>query len=278
MAAKGGGSQPASGPVYTNDQWSINQANQLRNQQFQQAQLEANRARAMNQGRQWGQEMFGHGTMPRLREGRTQEQSDMLAQRRGTTQAAGQRSGATQDILNRYQNQLGGYTAPENAAMRQRAYESFQNQSQTDQRNLQRSQANNFVSGPAAAAQIARLGAANSASAANAERDMMLNDITNRQNMLDKYAQANAGAEGTEWQRYTDALGNEENTGNRIQDLERSAQEYNNQQYNRETAGQVQAMLGQMGLSSGDWASAAQSAIANQQMQSAMNTGSSGKK
>lgn len=278
MAAKGGGSQPASGPVYTNDQWSINQSNQLRNQQFQQAQLEANRARAMNQGRQWGQEMFGHGTMPRLREGRTQEQADMLAQRRGTTAVAGQRSGATQDVLNRYQSQLGGYTAPENAAMRQRSYESFQNQSQTDQRNLQRSQANNFVSGPAAAAQIARLGAANSASAANAERDMMLNDIQNRQNMLDKYAQANAGAEGTEWQRYTDALGNEEATGNRIQDNERSAQEYNNQQYNRETAGQVQAMLGQAGLSSGDWASAAQSAIANQQMQSAMNTGSSGKK
>lgn len=276
--AKGGGQQPASGPVYTNDQWSINQANQLRNQQFNQAVLEANRNRSMQQGRQWGQEMFGQGTLGRLREGRTQEQADMLAQRRAGTQAAGQRSAYSQDALNRYQQNLGGYSSPQYAALRQRAYEGFQNQAATDTRNLQRAQANNFVTGPAAAAQIARLGMGQAAESARAERDLMIADIDKQRESLDKYAQFNQGLEGTEWQRYSQALGEEEATANRLQEWERQGAQYNNQQAMKEKAGQVQAMLGMMGLSSGDWASATQSAIANQQMQNAMNTGSSGKK
>lgn len=273
---KGGGQSGGQQPVYAHDQNAINQQNQIQQQQFYQAQLEANRNRAMQQGRVWGQSMFAHGSMPRLQEGRSQEQSDLLANRRAISDVAGQYSAPTQNILSRYQQTLGGYTSPQYDAARAQAYKGFQQQGMTDQRNLLRAQGNNFVSGPAAAAQIARLGAAQSANAADAEQKIMLANIGNQQQQLNAYNQANQQAESDAWNRQQQALGAQEQTQGNIENWERQAQQYNNQQYNRETAGQMQSMLGMMGMSQGDLASAAQSAIAAQQMNQAMNQGNQG--
>lgn len=274
----GGGQQPASGPVYSHDQQAVNQEQQLRNQQFYQAQLEANRARAAQQGRQLGQEFFGHGTMPRLREGRSQEQADLIAARRAQADYAGQRSGQMQDTLNRQYEGLGGYTSPEYQALHSQAMEGFQNQAATSQRELQRAQANNRVSGAAAAAQIARLRQGTNAAAAQAERDLMIKNIDEQQRRLGAYQGALSGAEGTEWQRQQQAQSGLEGITSATQADELQRQQYNNNAYNRETAGQLQAILGQQGISGGDWASAAQSAIAQQQMNQATSPNGGGKK
>lgn len=254
------------------------QANQLRAMQLQQAQLEANRTRAMNQGRNLGRELFGHGTLPRLTEGRSQEQADMLANRRAVQDVAGQRSGGMQDIAARRYAGLEGFTAPENAALRQRAYEGFRGQVATGQRALQRAMGQNRVFGDAAVAGLANFQRSANAEAAKAERDLMIQNIAEKQNRLGQYEQSLAGMEGTEWGRLQQALQGTEGLQQTISADELNRQMYNNQQFQREKAGQLQAMLGTMGLAAGDWSTAARSALANQQMQGALNTGSTGGK
>lgn len=275
---KGGGGQQQPQAMYTNDPRAIQQANQLRDAQFQQSILESNRGRALEQGRQMGNEIFGTGTLPRVQQGRAQEQADFLANRRAISQVAGQRSGQMQDVLAQREAGLGGYTSPEYGAMRQKAYEGFQNQMQTGLRGLARAQGNNRVSGAAAAAQNARFQQSGAASAAQAERDLMLQNINERQNRLGQYEQSLTGAEGTEWNRLQQALQGEEGTMNQIRGDELGREQFNIGQLQREKAGQLQSMLGMAGLSAGDWASGVRSAIAGNQMQSAMAPGGGGGK
>lgn len=275
--AKGGNTQPAQGPVYGHDQQAIDFEGQLRNQQLNQSMIDANRQRYADLGRGMGQEYFGHGTMPRVQEGRTQEMSDLLGNYRALNDVAGQRSGATQDVLNRQYAGLGGYTAPQYGALRQQAYQGFQNQMATGQRDLLRSQANNRVTGDAAQAGMQRFQQQGAAAAANAERDLMVNNIQEQQNRLNAYNQNLQGVEGTQWGRQTQALEGLRGLTQSTEADELSRQQYNNQQYNRETAGQLQSMLGMMGLGAGDLSTSVRTALAQQQMTGALNGGGGGK-
>lgn len=271
-----GGSQPASGPVYTNDPMAMQMQNQMRQQQMTQSMIDANRENYMRKGRALGQELFGHGTLPRINENRTQEMADLLAGRRATADYAGSRSAGTQDVLDRRYAGLGGYSSPEYGALRQRAYEGFQNQVATGKRDLLRSQAANRVSGDAATAGLKRYMDTANAEAARAERDIMLADINERQNRLGAYEQSLGSAEGNEWARQMQANDALQQLTQGIEADELARQQYNNQQFQREKAGQLQAMLGYAGIGAGDLSTGVRTALANQQMQSAMNSGGGG--
>lgn len=267
---------PASGPVFTNDPMAMQMQGQMRQQQMTQAMIDANRENYMRKGRALGQELFGHGTMPRINEGRTQEMSDILAGRRATADYAGTRSGGVQDVLDRRYAGLGGYSSPEYGALRSRAYEGFQNQVKTGQRQLMQQQAANRVGGGTAAAGMARFMQGANAEAAKAERDLMIADITERQNRLGQYEQSLTGAEGTEWGRQMQANDALQQLTQQIEQDELARQQYNNQQFQREKAGQLQAMLGYAGIGAGDLSTGVRTALANQQMQGALNSGGGG--
>jgi hypothetical protein len=263
--------------VYTNDPWSINMNNQMQQQNFHQAQIDAQRAKAMREGRAMGQEYFGHGTLPRLREGRSQEQADLLAQRYGIAGVAGNRSGDVQDVLARRRSMLGGYNSQQFDALRQRGMDQINNQVSTAQDAVRRAQGLNPRNPAAAAAQLAQIEKDAMGDVANLQRDLFIDDIDFRNQMLSNFEQSATGAEFNEWNRQMQAQSALESLQSQIANEELQREMYNNQQFQKEKAGQLQSLMGSLGLGASDYGTTAQLYLANQGMQNALNTGGGGK-
>ena len=168
---------------------------------------------------------FAEGKLGRLDAGRSTEMTDIIAKKK-----AG----------------LGGITAEENQALRDRGVQGIQRGTQTALRQLRGFQGASGVRGGGAVTQQAGILKSGIQSQANVERDLLLKNIDAKRTALSDYEASVTGAEATEQERSL----------------------FNINQVNRETFGRLSSGLGYAQLGVADRASERGVAIAQQNLSS----------
>jgi hypothetical protein len=160
---------------------------------------------------------FNYGDLPRVENKYAKEQENALSLRGSlanpeSASFAGRRSTDVSDILGRMKGGLEGYTAAENANIREGMNRQLEADSQRELKSIQDSNAGNMVLGGAATARsdVAR-SQANRLRQQN-EQDLFIKNIDEKRQRLDAYGNAVTGAESTEFNRGQEAMGAYEKT------------------------------------------------------------------
>ena len=111
------------------------------------------------------------------------------------------RSGDISQVIEARRANLGGLSAQENQALRERATQGIDRGTQTALRQLRGIQGASGVRGATAAAQQGRQLAAGQSAKAQAERDLLLQNVAQKDKALSAFEESVGGAEGTEQQR-----------------------------------------------------------------------------
>lgn len=119
-------------------------------------------------------------------------------------ESAVERSGSMADIIKRRRDALQGYAAPEQNALREQAMVGINKSAGQDIRKLRGVQGAAGVRGATAGAQVAGVLKNRGQAAANVERDLFIQNISERQAALDRLEKSISGAEAVE----TSRLGN----------------------------------------------------------------------
>lgn len=148
------------------------------------------------------------------------------------------------DVMNRMQQGLGGYTAPELQAQREQMYRAQNSNYLTAQNQLAKAQARAKVYGAAGAAQQANLQRSTQENKNQLEQDLYVKNIDEQQKRLGEYGQYGRGLNQEEFTRQaaaTKGYGDEEA---RLRDEELKRQQFNIGQSNAEIAGRIGLFTG----------------------------------
>lgn len=180
--------------------------------------LRTEREADLAQGRARGSQLFGEGSLGRVGEVRSADIADILARRK-----AG----------------LEGLNAAENQALREQAFSGLKSQAATQARQLRGAQGGAGITGAVAAAQQARLMRSADDQKRQLERDLLIENIRQKQEALAGYEQSLRATE-------------EDELGRRKYNLGAGA---------AEKAGQISTELGYGGLGAGERSAAQQQAL-----------------
>lgn len=182
------------------------------------AQYAAARNKDLAAGRDRGEQIFGQEALGRVNE---------------------QRSADVADIMNRRKEQLGGFTAEEQGAMRDNNMKAILQSQQAGSRDLARNQARSGVRGGLATAQQGAFAQQGQGQLADQERQLFLANAAERRGALDKFEQSTAGAESADLAR----------------------QQYNQAQKSKELLGKLSTEFGYGSLGSAERTAAMQSIL-----------------
>lgn len=238
------------------------------------------RERDLLSGRKRGDQVFGSGSLGRVDAGRSGEMSDIIARRRAASDGSG-RSADSGRIIQMRKDNLGGYTAEEQNALRENNLRTIQQGNAGAMRALASQQAAAGVRGPAAVAQRSNLIKAQGQQIADAERSLFVDQIGQKRAALDKLEASTSAAENSEFTRNqaaNDAL-EKSITGARADELART--QYNQGQAGKEKYGALTTELGYASLGAGERAGIMQRLLGQDQLEAAnaqANSGGGGKK
>ena len=166
---------PQQGPEFMfGDQYQMDLRNALMNQ-FRQ-----DRENDFADGRKRGLDTFGEGSLGRLSESRSPQ---------------------VQELLDRYQQQMGGFTGEQYQAKRERGLSDLNRTTQGNLAQLQAQQARAGVRGGTAAAQYGDILRGQQQNAANVYRDLMIGDVQEKSRALGAYGGALNQAQSDEQSR-----------------------------------------------------------------------------
>lgn len=222
------------------------------------APAQSNVMKDIESAKPFAQEMFGAGSLERMAAIGAEELAKQIQARQAQAATAGQRSADVQDIISRYRSGLEGYTAPELQALREQMQSGITTGEQTALRQLRGQQAAAGIQGGLAGAQAARLLQAGQQARTQAERDLFLQNIAQRQNALQGFQQAVTGAEATEFGRGQTTQGALEQILQQQRAEETGRQQFNIGQGQQEKFGQLATMLGIAGMGSTERAAEAE--------------------
>lgn len=171
---QGFGNQNQGNNFLFGDQYQMDLRNALM-EQFRQ-----DREKDFSEGRTRGLDTFGEGSLGRLSESRSPQ---------------------VQDLLDRYQQQTGGYTGEQYQALRERGLGDLNRTTQGNLQQLQAQQAKAGVRGATAAAQYGDVLRGQQQNAANVYRDLMIGDINEKSRALGAYGGALNQAQSDEQAR-----------------------------------------------------------------------------
>lgn len=153
-------------------------------------------------------ERFGINTpLERLDTSTPSAVQSLIDTAQSTFDSAGNRSQEMSDLVSTMQGGLGGLTAQENQAMRERAMQELTRQSQAAQRNLALSQAGSGVRGAAGQAGQFFLDRDRMNSQRNLEMDILLENIAVQDKRRDAFGNFLGGLERDEFGRVRDSFG-----------------------------------------------------------------------
>ena len=212
----------------------------------------------LQQGRERGAQIFGPGSLGRLQPSQLQNIIDQAQQTAPLAQRLGAEGATAQDILARRQAALGGLSAPENQALREQATQGLNRRTQTALRALRGQQGATGITGGTALAQQADILRGQQQAQAGLERDLLLENVAQRQRALD-------ALEATQQGQFQQGL-----TGQRqalqdflaAQQAETGIQQFNIGQEGREAFGRLGTELGFGGLEAGLAGAGVQGALA----------------
>lgn len=241
------------------------------------SQIRAGRQQDMAEGRQEGERLFGEGSLGRVDQGRAGEIAGLIEQRR-QAQSQADRSPLIAAILAQRQAGLEGFQAPELAAQRAQALQGISQGQQTAMRQLRGAQSQAGVQGALAGAQQAQVINEAQKARTQAEQDLFIKNVAQKQAALGALEGSATGAEGNEFNRGYATLGALEQTigGARAEELGR--EQFNLAQSQKERFGQLAAQMGYGALGAGERAAVGQELVGEKQAQAAAEAGRGGKK
>lgn len=225
-------------------------------------QAEEARNADMAKGRARGEELFGNQGLGRVQDQRVAEISDLINKRKEQAATAGQRSADVASIIAQRKAGLGGFNAEENAAQRAQMQNQIGQQEQGAMRQLLGAQGASGVRGGVATAQQMMANQGFAKQRAQAEQDLFLKNIAEKQNRLGALEQSVTGAETNEFGRSQQTQGALEAAVERARADELGRQQFNLGQVAKEKLGILGTETGYAGLGSADRSAAGQQVAA----------------
>lgn len=202
-------------------------------------------------GREIGDRYYAPGSLGRLGEERSADETDAINRLREAADRAGTRSQDVGDMLARRKAGLEGYSSQENQAAREAMGREITRGGATAAAELRRSQGVARTRGAAAAAQAVNLQRGLQQSRADLEQDLFIRNADEKQRRLAEYENSLRGVEGEEFSRGQLARQDLINQYNYQGGLDQYRKEYNLGQQANEIAGRIGAETGGIGAWTG---------------------------